>query len=55
MIKFEFTSTRPIECVVNFVGLIARLLVRIAVLLQAVDAVHDFRTSQASEKVARKN
>lgn len=55
MIKLELTSTRPIECMVNLVGLIARLLVRIAVLLKAVDTVHDFWTSQTSEKVARKD
>lgn len=55
MIKLEFAAARTIECAVNFIGLVARLLIRIAVLLEAVDAVHNFRPAQASKKVARKD
>lgn len=55
MIKLEFTTAGAIECTVNLVGLVPRLFVRIAVLLKTADAVRDFRTSQASEKVARKD
>lgn len=55
MMQLELTRARALKLAVDLIRLLARLLVRVAVLLQPVDAVRHLRPAQTREQVARED